>query len=208
MASTRDARAAAFLKDVMAGHGMPVPRIDEAEAEAMRESVRAQESVAGRALGGPETARPRVSVQGLNAGLEAIEKGDSLTREQLFGIEAIIIPDKRPAMPLAKGTYTVTQSLWAHLEEPDIKTRLTTAARSIGRVEVPGSGLPYGGTAFVVGKGLLMTNRHVAEIFTAGLGLRHLDFLPGIKPGFDSSFAPDNADVPPLVVRGVKMVHP
>ena len=30
--------------------------------------------------------------------------------------------------------------------------------------------MPYGGTGFVVGEGLLMTNRHVAEMFTEGLG--------------------------------------
>lgn len=30
--------------------------------------------------------------------------------------------------------------------------------------------IPYAGTGFVVGEGLLMTNRHVAQLFSQGVG--------------------------------------
>lgn len=75
-------------------------------------------------------------------------------------------------------------------------------------MELKGSRYPYGGTAFVVGEGLLMTNRHVAEIFAAGLGDRDLRFRPGITAGFSRSFAPSNDEVEPAAVTGIAMIHP
>ena len=203
MTTSRAERAAAYLRDINQGHGK-----DPGEGIG---TARMEEVLAGSALestDGSEVLREPIRIETVYAGLEAVEAGREPTRLEAAGLEAIIIPDKRPAMPLQGGTYQATHPLWTHLEDPTTKARLVKRARSVGRVEAPGSGLPYGGTAFVVGPGLLMTNRHVATIFTAGLGMRELDFRTGITSGFNTAFAPDEARTLTLRVRGVAMVHP
>lgn len=78
---------------------------------------------------------------------------------------------------------------------------------SIGRIELPGrTEIPYGGTGFVVGAGLIMTNRHVAGIFAQGLGDRNLDFISGGSAGID--FRRDPSEGQTLKVRRVVMIHP
>lgn len=130
-------------------------------------------------------------------------------REQ-FAVEAIIIPDKRPAIFIENGTYTVAHSLWLHLNADEVKTRLGRLFSLIGRIELPEHpSLPYGGTGFVVAPGLLMTNRHVAEIFSAGLGT-HIDFRPGAKAGIDfkQERITQKADAKRIDIRRVAMIHP
>lgn len=67
---------------------------------------------------------------------------------------------------------------------------------------------PYGGTGFVVGNGLIMTNRHVAAIFARGLGTRTIDFKPSQKAGID--FVRERGRPPgdTLIVRRIVMIHP
>ncbi len=67
---------------------------------------------------------------------------------------------------------------------------------------------PYGGTGFVVGDGLLMTNRHVAEIFAQGLGDRKLSFLDGAKAAIDFKREQGRPPGPMLDVVRVVMIHP
>jgi hypothetical protein len=62
---------------------------------------------------------------------------------------------------------------------PEVHARLEPLFTSIGRIELPTNpSIPYGGTGFVVGPNLLMTNRHVARLFTEGLGM-HLTYHGG-----------------------------
>ena len=80
----------------------------------------------------------------------------------------------------------------------------------IGRVELPNSPiLPYAGTGFVVGKGLVATNRHVAQIFSRGLGLtiryRGGDAAIDFKRQEDT---PQDDRSAYFAVRGVEMIHP
>jgi endonuclease G len=69
--------------------------------------------------------------------------------------------------------------------------------------------LPYAGTGFVVGHGLIATNRHVAQIFSQGLGLtiryRAGDAAIDFKRQVD---APDVDRTAYLSVRAVEMIHP
>lgn len=143
-------------------------------------------------------------------GVEAARKlarGEALNPRERFFVEAIIIPDKRPAIDIVEGDYTATHSLWRHLNEPRLKDPLRRAFRSIGRIELPGHPrLPYGGTGFIVGEGLLMTNRHVAEIFASGIGLRGLSFIPGRRAAID--FRRDRDEGMHLGIRGIAMIHP
>ncbi|MER9743796.1 metallophosphoesterase [Mesorhizobium sp. M0187] len=133
-----------------------------------------------------------------------------LAPHERFALEAIVFPDKRPAVFIENGTYTVAHELWLDLNADDVKTRLSKRFSSIGRIELPEHPfLPYGGTGFVVGSKLLMTNRHVAEIFAAGLGTR-ADFRPGGKAGVDF-LQERNTPAEKAVridVRRVVMIHP
>ena len=124
------------------------------------------------------TADPRAATA-----LEHLAQGQELSGEDQFFLEAIILPDLRPAIDIVDGDFTIADPTWQHL---DTDARLHQAIRStlgsIGRIDLPGHpSLPYGGTGFVVGDGLIMTNRHVAELFTSGLGISNLRFLPGIS---------------------------
>jgi endonuclease G len=54
----------------------------------------------------------------------------------------------------------------------------------------------------------MMTNRHVAEIFSTGLGTRNLRFRPGAKAGADFLRERDRDGSIPVGVREVVMIHP
>jgi DNA/RNA endonuclease G (NUC1) len=134
---------------------------------------------------------------------------EPLTPDEQFALEAIIIPDKRPAVDVVNGDFAVTHPLWTKFStDAAIHARLKNALPSIGRIELPTNpSVPYGGTGFVVGKDLLMTNRHVAEIFASGLGVRTLAFRPG-SAAVDFKREKGSPDSSPIAVRDVIMIHP
>ena len=87
--------------------------------------------------------------------------------EAIEEYEALIAPKVRPALFIQGDQISEPDlPMWEFLEEDAFRARITTAAKSIGRIEVPGHPrLKYAGTGFLVGDGLLLTNRHVAQIF-------------------------------------------
>lgn len=151
------------------------------------------------------------TVTAANRGLEKIkldEDAGSLSPEELSGLEAIILPRERPAVDIVRGTFNVSHELWLDLNEPPFADRLTAAIPSIGRIGLPGQRrIPFAGTGFFVGDGLLMTNRHVAELFSQGLG-RRITFKPGVQADIDFLRERDRPDQEVLQVRAVRMIHP
>ncbi|MGR9202826.1 DNA/RNA non-specific endonuclease [Rhizobium leguminosarum] len=143
-------------------------------------------------------------------GLESMATGRAPRPEEISGIEAIILPDLRPVIDISGGTFESNHRLWTKLStDTAIKARIEAALLSIGRIELPGFGaIPYGGTGFVVGDGLLMTNRHVAEIFARGLGDQQLSFIPGRKAGIDFLRERDNVAGRIFRITNVRMIHP
>jgi len=143
-------------------------------------------------------------------GLENMAAGKPAQPEQIAGIEAIILPDLRPVIDISGGTFESTHRLWTKLStDTEIKARIEALLPSVGRIELPGfDAVPYGGTGFVVGNGLLMTNRHVAEIFARGLGDQRLAFIPGRNAGIDFLRERDNAAGRVFRVIRVRMIHP
>jgi DNA/RNA endonuclease G (NUC1)/V8-like Glu-specific endopeptidase len=127
-------------------------------------------------------------------------------------IEAIILPDKRPVIDIVNDTYgMIGHSLWTHLNDPAVRNRLKQPILSTGRVELAGDpeGRHYAGTGFVVGTDLLMTNRHVAALFTSGVGRNKLKFLPGRSSGIDFVREAGGTKKPDILgVRRVRMIHP
>jgi endonuclease G len=140
---------------------------------------------------------------------EKVVRADPLDAREQFLTEAIIIPDKRPAVDVIDGGFTVDHPLWLDYNEGTAHANLVKALPSIGRIELPGHpSLPYGGTGFVVGQGLIMTNRHVAQIFATGLGRQGLAFIPGLRAAIDFRQERGAVASVPIAVKTVVMIHP
>jgi endonuclease G len=142
------------------------------------------------------------------------DKVHELTRPEMFALEAIIMPQNRPVVFVRSAgevaTYDDIGAPWGALNAPSTKAIISRLLPSIGRIELPLSPiLPYGGTGFVVGDGLLMTNRHVAQLFSTGLGTT-IRYQPGgsaidFKRQVDT---PDTDRSAYLKVVQVRMIHP
>jgi endonuclease G len=157
-----------------------------------------------------EAATPGREALRARRAIEKLATGRTLSDSDRFTIEAIVIPDQRPAVDIVDGDFTITHPSWLHFSSNEvIRGVLRRVVGSVGRIELPGHPrLPYGGTGFVVGPGLLMTNRHVAELFAAGLGAAGLSFRPGLSAGVDFRRERDRPDSLLLGVRQVVMIHP
>jgi endonuclease G, mitochondrial len=145
-------------------------------------------------------------------GLRKVQEGrhQELTDDEMLGLEAIVLPQNRPVVFVRGNSYDDVEHPWEKLNPPTVKTQVARAFPSIGRVEVPNlPQIPYGGTGFVVGKRLLMTNRHVAQLFSSGLGLKISynagDSALNFRRQTDSAASDRSAYVE---VRGVVMIHP
>ena len=161
--------------------------------------------------GGPPGARPE-DYAFATRGLEKLEQGreDAVDPAELDGLEAIILPGLRPVAFVRKGRFDDLAPPWSHLNKDALKKKLQPLMRSIGRIDLPDSALAYGGTGFVVGRGLVMTNRHVARLFVDGIGERNLRFTPGsASVDFLREIDTPEDDVSAMLdVRDVLMIHP
>lgn len=158
----------------------------------------------------PESVGTEAERDDARSAVAKLARREPLAPHERFALEAIVIPDKRPAVFIEDGSFTISHALWLHLNAEPVKARLCSRFSSIGRIELPGHpSLPYGGTGFVVGTNLLMTNRHVAEIFAAGLGSR-IVFRTGLKAGIDfrQERGADAGSGRRVDVRRVVMIHP
>jgi len=138
-----------------------------------------------------------------------LERDEALSPEDSFIAEAIILPNERPVVDVVNGTYATPPAPFKHLGRKAARAKIQAALPAIGRVELPDHpSLPYGGTGFVVGDGLLMTNRHVAELFATGLGSETLAFITGQSAAVDFLRERDRPDSLLFQIRRVAMVHP
>ena len=125
--------------------------------------------------------------------VEAVTSGseegvlESLTvrDEPVTGFDNLSSPqkqaDRRPVINVWNDDYEIAEKDWIHLNHPEIRERILPAIPAIGRLDLPDHpSIPYAGTAFLVAPDVLMTNRHVAELFVSGLGRRGLVFKPGL----------------------------
>lgn len=139
--------------------------------------------VTGMARGGAlvdavRRAADRIAQAGADAVLDEAERR---------GAEAIVALLGRPALLVQEGMFAPPPAPWRVLERH--RARIEATLPAVGRVEIAGEdGRPCGvGTGFLAGPGVLMTNRHVAELFCAAEGdgvwrMRpeargHVDFL-------------------------------
>jgi endonuclease G, mitochondrial len=146
-----------------------------------------------------------------DTGLQKVAEGrqQELTDDEISSLEAIVLPQNRPVVFVRGNSYDNVDDPWEKLNPADAKARIARWFPSIGRIEVPNMPqIPYGGTGFVVGKNLLMTNRHVAKLFSSGLGLKiaynagdsAINFRRQVDTGSDRSAYAE--------VLGLEMIHP
>jgi V8-like Glu-specific endopeptidase len=115
-----------------------------------------------------------------------------LDAEERVGLEAIVAIEGRPALLIQDGHFLAPPMQWQILEEK--RASIERTCQSVGRVEVEGHpSYDYVGTGFLVAEDVIMTNRHVAEIFsqkqmrshprsTSFSLLRFLERLFGLQP--------------------------
>jgi len=111
--------------------------------------------------------------------------GHSISLKKMAEIERIVRPVGRPAAIVAHGSYDLGPP-WGHLMNNPARATINRALLSVGQIAVPGDAVnPLAGTGFLVGDALVMTNRHVAEIFVQGMGTAELRFRAGMAPVID-----------------------
>jgi hypothetical protein len=144
------------------------------------------------------------------------DKPEELTPIEVSNLEAIVMPYNRPVAFVRYDTnakqdlYDDLTGPFVYLNAAERKKAIAGFFPAIGRIELaPPSVVPFVGTGFVVADGLLMTNRHVAEVFSQGLGNR-ITYRTGagsvnFRRQVDTS-ADDNSQS--LKVVAVEMIHP
>ncbi|MEZ5404142.1 MAG: serine protease [Bryobacteraceae bacterium] len=106
-----------------------------------------------------------------------------LTPFEEQGLEAIILLTERPAILIQDGRFLPPPQEWAKLE--DARAEIEANLPSIGRIELDGHpSMEWVGTGFLVADTVVMTNRHVAKVFSRQSG-RKWTFEPGMKPRID-----------------------
>lgn len=150
-----------------------------------------------------------VNPDSLRRAAEKLATDQEMTPEEAFVIEAIIIPDLRPAIDIQDGRYSVAHKSWLHFNGDPIRRNILAAIPAVGRIGLPGHpSMPYCGTGFVVGPDLVMTNRHVAEFFCTGLGYEGLSFTPGHQPRIELRCERERADSIDLRLVAPVVIHP
>lgn len=128
-----------------------------------------------------------------------------LTPEEQRGIELLVNIMARPAIPMKADGFS-PPTPWEGLI--DQRREILQVARSVGRIGLEGqTGLSYSGTGFVVADGVVMTNRHVAEEYSAK-GAKGWKFRPKISAGIDYGSVPDGKGGSYLGFEGIIAVHP
>ncbi len=141
--------------------------------------------------------------------VEAIHADGPIAPHIAGSLEAIILPQYRPALFILQDDYDRPASPWELLDASENRDRIQHAIPGVGCLALSGTGPEaYVGTAFLVGPQLVMTNRHVAERFATGLGERGLHFKPNLAPTID--FQREEIPTPPeyFSIDQVVMIHP
>lgn len=152
---------------------------------------------------------PDEDKRAVEGALAKIADPSGMEVEEQGALEAIIIPDRRPVVSILNDDYSVVEKDWAHLNEAPFRAAILPCIPAIGRLDVPDHPrIPYAGTAFVVAPDLLMTNRHVAELFVSGLGRQGLVFHPGLTGAVNFAQEEGRPGEAAFVVDEAVLIHP
>ena len=148
----------------------------------------------------------RVTAQTKIIALEAADRAmtnRSLTAEHKAVLEGIVIGNGlRPAIDIEKDTFDPLPANWNDINAA--RPGMTSIIRSVGRLNVTGHPkVSFAGTAFVCGRDLLLTNRHVAEEFMfTETGSSELRFKLGMSASADTKEEVDSAETRLLKCTG------
>ena len=139
--------------------------------------------------------------------LEKLDKGrEDFTPPEKLGLEAIVLLIARPALLVQDGDFGEPPTEWQHLGEK--RDMLKGIIPSVGRVELQGHhSYEWCGTAFLVGDGILMTNKHVAQIFSEPQA-KEWKFFSGVTAHVDYRQEHERDTAHELKVERVLAVHP
>jgi hypothetical protein len=148
----------------------------------------------------------------LEAGTRAVHKmrsegeGAELTPDEVFGLEAIVMLTGRPAILIHDGRFFHPPEEWMHLE--DCRDAIERTLRSVGRIEVTGHpSYSWVGTGFLVARDVVMTNRHVAEVFCQMGQRRKWRFKAGMAGRIDYVEEVGAAESAEFAFRSVIGIH-
>ncbi|GAA2148932.1 hypothetical protein GCM10009760_41570 [Kitasatospora kazusensis] len=154
--------------------------------------------------------RSRVLMAGVS-GLEklAVGRTDELDEDELFGVEAIVLLEGRPALRIRNGDFDGQDGDWSVLDGQ--RPRIRESISRVGRINVSGHlRLNWVGTAFMVAPDAVLTNRHVAVEFARADGPAWT-FQPGMGAGFEPTDEPQEGPAPAKgvqAVTGIVGIHP
>ena len=127
-------------------------------------------------------------LQAGRSGLTKIRQaGDSppeLTETEIVGLEAIILLEGRPSILIENGHFATPPYEWSILES--YRQSIERVIPSVGRIEVQGHPrMEWMGTGFLVAPDVIMTNRHVAVLFSEKRSGEGWQFKSGMTPRID-----------------------
>jgi endonuclease I/V8-like Glu-specific endopeptidase len=139
-----------------------------------------------------------------------LARNEDIRPAEMDAFEAIIYPEGRPVVDIVNDSFANLLEPWVHLGQGAARQKIEAAIPALGRIEIPEHPrLPYAGTGFLVGDDLIMTNRHVAELFAEGLGEQDLSFRSGLDVVEIDFKREINFTAPqPFRIQEVVMVHP
>jgi endonuclease I/V8-like Glu-specific endopeptidase len=139
--------------------------------------------------------------------LDRIANHRPLSDDDAFRTEAIILPKLRPVFDIAADSFEDLPAPWDVMNGAAARLRIRQCIRAVGRIDIPGHPrLAYGGTGFLVAPNLLLTNRHVAAIFTTGIGVRNLKLT--FQPRVDLKQEAASEESILLSVANATLIHP
>jgi endonuclease G, mitochondrial len=188
MADERAARVATYVRGILERDGISAEDLPSQSGPSINPSTSGQ--------------APRLALKPSDIDLvRKIQNGQSLSPQEVVRVEAIVIPNGlRPAFDISHDSYEQLPVTWTRLN--DRRPDLIPLIRGIGRLDIAGHPTKvFAGTACVVAPDLLLTNRHVAELFIDGVGDGpSLQFKAGMSASIDLKQEVSTADSIPLTV--------
>ena len=133
------------------------------------------------------------------------------SEDAAIALERVIHLEGRPSRLIQEDWFDSFGGDFRYLTVRDrAKQAIRNTIRAVGRIDLPGrQGQDvYGGTGFIIGEHLVMTNRHVAEIFTSGVGIKRISIQPGFSSEIDMKREEDRPTGPKFPLLDCLMVHP
>jgi V8-like Glu-specific endopeptidase len=119
---------------------------------------------------------------------------------------AIILPQARPAIQIANGTFGQFTEPWLELEKS--RAVIEDAIGCVGRLETSDKTYPFLSTAFLVAESVILTTRHVVETFAVGIGDKQLRFRDDRKVWINFKAEKDEDESDCAAVTQILFIHP